>query len=234
MEEITLSEILQCAGKPIDIHSLVQAYTEFNLQNTGHRCTKCPLNQFSCQPVWKCFYPCLILKSPSLFKLSSSGRNLGFFVEYRSVFPQQFLWPLASWLTASSVYATGRREGIAGRGCSSLKTVLSAVSSMVPEGFMWVAQEGSYFHLFQYRNNASAGCWKLYRRWWDVNAYFSMLCSVFSWLLYCVFDEVLIIIFCIFNATCQILWMQWRWSINKIISIMHEKNFVKIGPLHNE
>lgn len=41
MEEITLSELLQCAGKPIDIHSLVHAYTEFNLQNTSHCCTEC-------------------------------------------------------------------------------------------------------------------------------------------------------------------------------------------------
>lgn len=34
-----------------------------------------------------------------------------------------------------------------------------------------------------------------------------LLCLVFACLLYCVFDEVLIIIYYICNAACQILWM---------------------------
>lgn len=35
-----------------------------------------------------------------------------------------------------------------------------------------------------------------------------LLRLVFACLLYCVFDEVLIIIYYIFNATCQILYIQ--------------------------
>lgn len=35
-----------------------------------------------------------------------------------------------------------------------------------------------------------------------------LLCLVFACLLYCVFDEILIIIYYIFNALCQILWTQ--------------------------
>lgn len=57
-----------------------------------------------------------------------------------------------------------------------------------------------------------------------------LLYLVFACLLYCVFDEVLIIIYYIVNATCQTPWMQWRWLVNKIMSIMLENN----GPLHSE
>jgi len=53
-------------------------------------------------------------------------------------------WSLGLLLAVS----TGSREGIAGRGCSSLKSVLTAVSSMVPEGLMRVTQEGLFFHVF--------------------------------------------------------------------------------------
>lgn len=57
-----------------------------------------------------------------------------------------------------------------------------------------------------------------------------LLYLVFACLLYCVFDEVLINIYYIVNATCQTLGMQWRWLVNKIMSIMLENN----GPLHSK
>lgn len=108
----------------------------------------------------------------TFFKLNGSG-EVHCFMEYRSV-PQQFLWPLESWPTSSHACATGSREVVAGRGCSSVKSVLTAVSATGPEGLMWVTQQGLFFHLSQYWNNVTAGCWKLHGGW-DVKAYFSML-----------------------------------------------------------
>lgn len=57
-----------------------------------------------------------------------------------------------------------------------------------------------------------------------------LLYLVFACLLYCVFDEVLSIIYYIVNATCQTLWMQWRWLVNKIMSFMLEND----DPLDSE
>ena len=170
------------------------------MHTTGH------LNQLSSQPIWKCFHPCLILKSQVFSNLAVLG-EVHCFVEYRSGFPQQLLWPLESWPTASSVYRQQRgycREGLFFTKVRADSSILHG-ARRTDEGDSRGVVLSCVLIPKQCPSRMLEAMWGTRCKSPLFNA--PLLCLVFACLLYCVFDEVLVIIYCIFNAACQILWM---------------------------